>query len=192
VPKVSQAHREQRRTEILDGAQRCFGRYGYEGATVRRLEQEIGLSRGAIFNYFPNKWQLFLALVERDAGQFPDTWAEGRFEARARALAEDDPAWLSVRLEFERRLRNDPALRVRWRRRAPSRRPAALDSLKRAQREGKLRSDVPAEALRAFMALFLYGVALQRVMEVPIDLELALQLLSDAVSPSARSRLPGA
>ena len=37
--------------------------HGYEGATVARLEQEIGLSRGAIFNYFPSKDALFVELA---------------------------------------------------------------------------------------------------------------------------------
>lgn len=41
--------------EILEAARRCFARHGYEGATVRPLEQESGLSRGAIFNYFASK-----------------------------------------------------------------------------------------------------------------------------------------
>jgi ubiquinone biosynthesis protein COQ9 len=46
VPKVSDEHLEARREEILEGALRAFARYGYEGATVVRLEEEIGLSRG--------------------------------------------------------------------------------------------------------------------------------------------------
>ena len=63
MPKVSEEHKERRREQILDGARRCFAQHGYEGATVARLEQEIGLSRGAIFNYFPNKDALFVELA---------------------------------------------------------------------------------------------------------------------------------
>ena len=61
VPKISEEQREARRQEILTAAQQCFARHGYEGATVVRLEEATGLSRGAIFNYFPNKQALFVA-----------------------------------------------------------------------------------------------------------------------------------
>ncbi|TML22030.1 MAG: helix-turn-helix transcriptional regulator, partial [Actinobacteria bacterium] len=51
MPRVSQQQLDARRQEILAGARACFARYGYEGATVRRLEEETGLSRGAIFHH---------------------------------------------------------------------------------------------------------------------------------------------
>ena len=52
MPKVSQQYLDTRKQAILDGARRAFSRWGYEGATVARLEEEIGVSRGAILNYF--------------------------------------------------------------------------------------------------------------------------------------------
>ena len=67
MPKVTEAHRESRRRQILDGARTAFARHGYEGTTVPRLEAEIGLSRGAIFSYYPSKLDLFVALAEEGA-----------------------------------------------------------------------------------------------------------------------------
>ena len=49
---MSDSHLAARRRQILDGAPACFAEYGYDKATVRRLEQTIGLSRGAIFHHF--------------------------------------------------------------------------------------------------------------------------------------------
>lgn len=46
MPRVSEDHLAARRRQILDGARRCFAAYGYDQATVRRLEQTVGLSRG--------------------------------------------------------------------------------------------------------------------------------------------------
>ena len=43
MPKVSPDHLRARRQQILDGARACFARHGYEGATVRVLEEEGGL-----------------------------------------------------------------------------------------------------------------------------------------------------
>jgi len=67
MPRVSQDHLEARRRQILDGARACFARHGYEGATVRRLEEATGLSRGAIFHHFRDKESLFIAVAEDDA-----------------------------------------------------------------------------------------------------------------------------
>ena len=76
MPKISAEAREQRSDEILAAARRCFATYGYEGATVVRLEQETGLSRGAIFNYFPSKDEIFLTLAERDANRLGQLWGD--------------------------------------------------------------------------------------------------------------------
>ena len=115
MPKVSPEHREARRGQILSGARRCFARWGYDGATVPRLEREIGLSHGAIFNYFPSKLDLFVALAREDFARFHQIWDEQGFEALARHIAETDPSWLSINLELHRRLYTDAALRRKWR-----------------------------------------------------------------------------
>src|SRR3982751_4778182 len=78
MPRVSQDHLDARRRQILDGARSCFARHGYEGATVRRLEEATGLSRGAIFHHFRDKESLFLALAEDDALRMADVVAEQR------------------------------------------------------------------------------------------------------------------
>jgi TetR/AcrR family transcriptional regulator, transcriptional repressor of aconitase len=118
VPKVSPEHVEARRAQILEGARRCFARWGYEGATVPRLEREIGLSHGAIFNYFRSKLDLFVALAVEDHRRFHRLYGELGFAGLARHIAEADPAWLSVYLELHRRLYTDAALAKAWRKAA--------------------------------------------------------------------------
>jgi AcrR family transcriptional regulator len=115
MPKVSAEHAQARREQILDGARRAFARWGYDGATVPRLEHEIGLSHGAIFNYFDSKLELFLSLAREDHERFHQLWHEQGFEGLARHIASADPAWLAIYLELHRRLRTDPELRKRWR-----------------------------------------------------------------------------
>ena len=72
MPKVSEDHLAARRRQILDGARHCFAEYGYDKATVRRLEQAIGMSRGAIFHHFRDKDALFFALAHQDAERMAD------------------------------------------------------------------------------------------------------------------------
>ena len=96
MPKISDEKKDARRRQILDGARRCFAEHGYEGATVARLEQAIGLSRGAIFNYYASKDDLFLALTTLDAERIGTLWLEDGFGGVLRALLAEDPAWLTV------------------------------------------------------------------------------------------------
>ena len=115
MPKVSAEHVEARREQILAGARRCFARFGYDGATVPRLEREIGLSHGAIFNYFDSKLDLFVTLAREDHDRFHRLWHEQGFAGLARHIAGADPSWLAVYLELHRRLHTDPELRRKWR-----------------------------------------------------------------------------
>src|SRR6266571_6855556 len=112
MPRVSQSHVESRRGQILEGARRAFARHGYEGATVVRLEEEIGLSRGAIFNYYPNKWEIFHALAQDDQQRAAELWLEHGFAAVLRWVVEQSPAWIGVYLEIHRVLRTNPELRA--------------------------------------------------------------------------------
>ena len=115
MPKVTDEHLAARRAQILEGARLCFARWGYDGATVPRLEHEIGLSHGAIFNYYRSKLDLFVALAREDHDRFHELWRKEGFEGLARHIASADPAWLAVYLELHRRLRTDAELRRKWR-----------------------------------------------------------------------------
>ena len=73
---------------------------------------EIGLSRGAIFSYFPSKWALFWR-CEADQERVFRLWLEEGFGAVVRLMAEENPDWLGVYFELTRMLRTDPDLRER-------------------------------------------------------------------------------
>ena len=117
MPRVSQDQLDARRREILGAARACFARHGYEGATVRRLEEATGLSRGAIFHHFRDKDSLFLAVAEDDAAAMVATVARNGLvqvmrDLLSRAVSPDTTGWLGSQLEVSRRLRTDPALRA--------------------------------------------------------------------------------
>ena len=116
MPRVTDDHLAARRRQILDGARRCFAEYGYERATVRRLEQTIGLSRGAIFHHFRDKDTLFFELAREDAERMADVASrEGLIQVMRDLLAAPEQFdWLATRLEIARKLRNDPAFHQGW------------------------------------------------------------------------------
>ena len=55
MPKVTEAHIEARRHQILEAARTCFSRQGFHQTTVQDICKEAGLSPGAVYRYFPSK-----------------------------------------------------------------------------------------------------------------------------------------
>ncbi len=182
MPKVSAEYAEARREQILGGARRCFARWGYEGATVQRLEREIGLSHGAIFNYYRSKLDLFFELARRDHTRFDAVWSEQGFEALARTIAEEDPAWLGVYLEFHRLLRTDASIARRWRKAVAMHAPEA-DWLEREQAAGRIRSDITHKALFSFLHTLLDGLVLARTSGAELDVEPIVGLVRETLEP---------
>ena len=184
---MSQDQLEARRREIIAGARACFARHGYEGATVRRLEQETGLSRGAIFHHFRDKESLFLAVAEDDAADLVETVArDGLVQAMrdllARAAAPDTAGWLGTQLEVSRRLRTDPSFADRWAARAAAISEATRDRLARQRDAGVLRDEVPIDVLGQFLELAHDGLVLQLAMGRRADhLGPVLDLIENAV-----------
>ncbi|WP_300017923.1 TetR/AcrR family transcriptional regulator [Pseudonocardia sp.] len=176
MPRVSTDQLAARRQQILDGARACFARHGYEGATVRRLEQSTGLSRGAIFHYFRDKDALFLALAEQDAERMADVVAaQGLVQVMRDLLAAGqvadgaDLSWLGTRLEVSRRLRTDPEFRLRWRAHSAALTVATRERLTRQAAAGAVRDDVPVAVLAQYLELVLEGLVSHLAMGLPAD-----------------------
>ena len=47
-----------RRAEILSAAERIFVEHGYEGATIRKIADEVGLSSTALYMHFADKAEI--------------------------------------------------------------------------------------------------------------------------------------
>jgi TetR/AcrR family transcriptional regulator, transcriptional repressor of aconitase len=182
VPKVSPEQLAARRAEILDAARRAFARHGYEGATVKVLEAETGLSRGAIFHHFRDKDALFLALAEDDAAQMAETVAAHGLVQVMRDLQDRDAGWLGVQLEVRRRLRTDPDFAARWAEHQSAITGATTARLQRQRKAGVVRDDVPLPILVDFLRLALDGLVSGLAAGMPTDhLPGVLDLVEDAV-----------
>jgi len=159
VPRVSPDHLQARRRQILDGARAAFARHGYEGATVRVLEEEIGLSRGAIFHHFADKDAVFLALAGQDAAAMAETVArEGLVRVMRDLIAAPDAGWLGTQLEVSRRFRTDPGFRAAWAAHSDQVRAATRARLTRQLEAGVLRTDVEVDVLASYLELVLEGL----------------------------------
>ncbi len=97
MPKVSDAHRERVREQILDAAIGCFAERGIRPTTMADIIAASGLSAGAIYGYFDSKQELALAAMRRTiagrAADVDDEAANGALSPAQilRALSEGYP-----------------------------------------------------------------------------------------------------
>src|SRR5436309_7181707 len=183
MPKVSQEHLDARRSQILEGARTAFAEHGYEGATVARLEEATGLSRGAIFHYFENKTDLFVELAMEMNTRFGDIVVESGLDDAFRALTAERPEWLAVLIETESRMRHDEDFVRRLEAKAADVSPRIRDWFRQQQEEGNFRGDIAWEELGRFITSVLNGLALRVAGGDPFDVEIQLRLLNDAIAP---------
>ncbi|WP_174735228.1 TetR/AcrR family transcriptional regulator [Mesobacillus harenae] len=65
-PIVSEEYKEKKKKEILQSALACFAKKGYEVATIDDIVAQSGISKGAIYNYFKSKDEIYLELMTAD------------------------------------------------------------------------------------------------------------------------------
>lgn len=68
---------------ILGATALVLEREGYDRATTRRISEVAGVSVGSLYQFFPNKESLVVALYERHLGDLISAFGS-RFEASAR------------------------------------------------------------------------------------------------------------
>ncbi len=71
MARVTQAHLDARREDILEAAQNLFLNRGFNNVTMQDIATEAGISAGAIYRYYPGKDELVHAYLERCVGGGP-------------------------------------------------------------------------------------------------------------------------
>ena len=55
----------ERRREILGVALRAFAELGYHGASMSDIASDVGITKAALYVYFPSKEELFAEVLDR-------------------------------------------------------------------------------------------------------------------------------
>ena len=114
--------RKARREQLLMSAQTIFLARGYHAAAMREIAENAGVSKPVLYQHFPSKLDLYLALLEQsteDLVRRVQSALDGTHDnqRRVRAAIEayfafvDDEA-AAFRLVFESDLTNEPAVRT--------------------------------------------------------------------------------
>jgi len=85
--KISAQEKQRVRAAVMQSAERLFRKHGFAAATTRQIATAAGVATGTVFNYFPTKDDLGLALIREHLAS-----AERDYARRRRgdeSLAED-------------------------------------------------------------------------------------------------------
>ena len=204
MPKVSEAHRESRRRQILDAAAACFARHGFHRASMQDIIAESRLSPGAIYGYFSSKDEIIEAIADERHAHESALLAQALQAVDVREafhrLTHSYFDWLKDPAEQRRRrvtvqvwaeALRDRRIAAIVRRGVAQREPATA-VLRQLQEQGGLTADVDADALSRLMLAVIQGFILQQAWEPSLDVDAyirAVDLLIDAafVAPERRA-----
>lgn len=203
-----QAHPDlpDRKTRILDAAERCFVREGFHRTTMQDVAAEAGMSAGNLYRTFPSKDSMVEGLCERDrrdlAADFSAFDGAADFMATFFALG---------RKHFEREPRDKAVLCLQiWaeaaRSPAVARHAAAFAEdvtghlaalLAAARDDGRVRRDIDPQAVAVLICTLADGLFVRRALipsfdaarELPVVLDLIGSVVSGTVPTAAAPSL---
>lgn len=89
MPKVIPEYKEQAKKKILETASEVFTSRGYHEATMDDVANEIGVSKGAVYQYFPSKEALFRELCVHNAEELESSLMSVFTDEDALKIAEE-------------------------------------------------------------------------------------------------------
>jgi AcrR family transcriptional regulator len=203
MPKVTEAHMEARRQQILDAAWECFARKGYHQTTMQDICRESELSPGAIYRYFASKEAINTAVWDRNREWVRDVLETARSQARGPVDTMlvigqtmwlsyfDDPAFETMtRVEIEKwpEIVRDKDLLNDRREEMTFWRTVVTQLMRDAKAAGQLRAHVDPESLAALFICTHEGLRHYRLVD-PDNFEprRLFQLLAALISEEALS-----
>ena len=122
-PRSNRLPRHERRRQLLDAALEVFVERGYHAAAMDEIAERAGVSKPVLYQHFPGKLELYLALLDESVDGVVETVREAlesttenkqrvgaTFEAYFEFVGGRGQAY---RLVFESDLSNEPAVRNR-------------------------------------------------------------------------------
>ncbi len=185
MTRVSARTRQTTRARLLAAAAQEFGRAGFERANVDAISLAAGYAKGTIYNYFPAKEELFLAVVAEASARATESSAapdEATARRKLDTILAGFCAWASRNDAFARVLVREclmgtPGLYAQV---IGSEAPL-VGKLAEAVREGAGRGELRADLSPELLALAIAGLC---------DLALAQHWASDGTSPGI-DEIPG-
>ena len=182
MPKVTEAHLEARRQQILDAAAECFAQKGFHRSTMHDICQVAELSPGAVYRYFASKDDIIAAMeeqgrqhsaavIEAVTSEREDTLAvlEGLVDVFFSKL--EDVRDCAVHIELWAEALSNPRIRKMVVGIDDSIRNAFVTKIvRRAQERGEISAKLDADSVARVMMAFWDGLVLQKTLDPDVDI----------------------
>ena len=183
MPKVSEAHVEARKEQIVKAAFLCFARKGFHPTTMQDICAEASLSPGAVYRYFAGKEDIIQSACDeaqaaQNVGLIAEALAEPDTRAMFKALAhaffsrfDDDAADVYNRasLQLWAEMAVNERVRESFRRNHDAVHAGLAEVVREAQRRGDVDAGLEPGALASAMIALYDGFRLQKAMDPTID-----------------------
>lgn len=167
-------HRDPRGTRlaILDAAYDKVRRHGFQGAGINHILASTNLTKGALYHHFGSKIDLGYALVDEKLRDYVETWwlapldqvddpLEGLARIIQQRMAADIPGMIGTGCPLNTLAQEMAPLDEGFRQRLEALyrmwRKGLARALRRGQQHGRVRGDVDADAVAAFLVASLEG-----------------------------------
>ena len=194
-----------RRTEILDAAERCFARSGFHGASMQEICTEANMSPGNLYRYFASKEALIAGISERNRADAVASFAlvdqsaeffEGLAELARYHLVDRTDTEVALCAEIMSESRRNPEIARLYHDIEIDIKARLAAMLRRAAERGEIRADLDIEAATTALMVLGDGMSWRRSVEPGFDPERVLPLILTMVrcllaKPGACAGNPG-
>jgi AcrR family transcriptional regulator len=67
---ITKAENPDKADQIIEAAQKRFGLYGLEKTSMREIAEDLNLTKGSLYYYFPDKEHLYIAVIDKEQKEF--------------------------------------------------------------------------------------------------------------------------
>jgi len=192
MPHVPEAYLQARRTQIIEAAYRCFAEKGFQRATMRDICKAAGLSRGAVYNYFPSKDDIITASGEEDRRRSAEMIASAAGEDVDDPLGNLARVFLSLANEPETahygivafdlvsESSRNPEIAERFRSSQDTIVAKLVDVVRHEQARGSIAASLDPQAIAMVLTALFQGFRFVRVFNPTIDVD-AFYSVCDAI-----------
>ena len=189
-PSPAARRQSDRRTEILDAAERCFARAGFHRASMQDICGEAAMSPGNLYRYFPSKEALIAGICERNRTDAVASFAlvdsapdffEGLAGLARHHLVDRTDAEVGLCAEIMAESRRHPDIAKLYQGIEHDIKERIAAMLRNAAERGEIRSDLDVDAAATVLMVLGDGMSWRRSVEPAFDAEGALPLILEMV-----------
>ena len=175
-----------RRTEILDAAERCFIRSGFHQASMQEICAEAKMSPGNLYRYFPSKEAIIAGISERNRAEAAESFvavqAAPDFFAGLAGLArhhlvERSAEEVGLCAEIMAESRRSPEIARIARDAERDIRAGIVAMLQRAQQAGEIDAKLDLDPVARVLMVLGDGISWRRTADPEFDPEKVLPLV---------------